>query len=89
MARQKEGRETVTAEQAMRKMNVLPMYVCNAVEWFYFGNIVFDPIKMEEWLHRRGLIDEGVSVRDALAAHWGPELADAVDENIRNGGARQ
>lgn len=42
------------AEQVMRKMGALPMHVCDAIEWFCFGNTVFDPINIEKWLrHRR------------------------------------
>lgn len=78
----------MTAEQAMREMNASPMYVCDAVEWLRFGNIVFDPIMIEKWLRHKGMIDEGVSVRDALERNFGKDVADAVEANIRNGGER-
>ncbi len=76
------------AEQVMRKMGALPMHVCDAIEWFCFGNTLFDPINIEKWLRRRRLMADGGSVRDALVRAFGQEVADAVEENIRNGGER-
>ena len=76
------------AEQVMLKIGTSPMHVCDAVEWFCFGYTLFDPINIEKWLRRRGLMADGVSVRDALARAFGQEVANAVEENIRNGGER-
>lgn len=77
------------AEQAMQKMGAAPQDVCDAVEWFCFANIVFDPLNMEKWLRHRRLMADGVSVRDALERKFGKEVADAVEENIRNGGEKR
>ncbi len=78
----------MTAEQAMQRMGALPMHVCDAIEWFCFGNVVFDPLNMEKWLRHRGLMADGVSVRDALERNFGKTVADAVEANIRNGGEK-
>lgn len=77
------------AEQVMRKMGAMPMHVCDAIEWFCYGNTVFDPINIEKWLRHRRLMADVVSVRDALERAFGREVADAVEENIRNGGERR